>query len=194
MDDASDNISVASDSISVISTGSTSSRSSRSSRSSARNRKSDLAENRVLNELPSVKNQKVDTPEKKSNLRTPLRRKASFNVGDSLNKRCRTEPKRRVSFCVSDQELKAKTAMKVKPVQPVLLRKSSDGSYESFRNKTPESTERPVRKRLSDRFKDSDSTVKSMSFTETPSSRSTRKRLVLCSLVIPPHFKEIGGY
>lgn len=84
----------------------------------------------------------------------------------------RTEPRRlnrRVSFSTQESRPAPKSATKAeRKVQKVLIKRISENEYQSHRNKTPESSDRPARKKLTRQF--------DAALPDTPASRNLRKR------------------
>lgn len=104
---------------------------------------------------------------------TPLKSILTPQKKPELAHLSRTEPRRlnrRVSFSTTQESRPApKSATKAeRKVQKVLIKRISENEYQSHRNKTPESSERPARKKLTRQF--------DAALPDTPASRNLRKR------------------
>ncbi|XP_062589719.1 uncharacterized protein LOC134251344 [Saccostrea cucullata] len=123
-----------------------------------------------------------------SNKSMPLKSILTPQKKPELAHLSRTEPRhlnRRVSFSAHDTKSQPKSATKAqKKVQKVVIKRISDNMYQSHRNKTPESTDRPARKRLTQQF--------DSSRPETPASRNLRKRSKAISYDENADFSPVG--
>nr|XP_022316205.1 uncharacterized protein LOC111119919 [Crassostrea virginica] len=108
-------------------------------------------------------------PSKKS---TPLKSILTPQKKPGVDHLSRTEPRRlnrRVSFSTQESRPPPKSATKAeRKVQKVVIKRISENEYQSHRNKTPESSDRPARKKLTRQF--------DASLPDTPASRNLRKR------------------
>lgn len=103
---------------------------------------------------------------------TPLKSILTPQKKPELAHLSHTEPRRlnrRVSFSTQESRPAPKSATKAeRKVQKVLIKRISENVYQSHRNKTPESSERPARKKLTRQF--------DAALPDTPASRNLRKR------------------
>lgn len=119
---------------------------------------------------------------------TPLKSILTPQKKPELAHLSRTEPRRlnrRVSFSTQESRPAPKSATKAeRKVQKVLIKRISENEYQSHRNKTPESSERPARKKLTRQF--------DAALPDTPASRNLRKRSKVISYDENVDFSPVG--